>query len=68
MHAFRFATSVLVGPWRPSRDEALSDAVQAGQAVRDRNRPDGLEWRVDGRIEEVRRSAASPGPVCALAR
>jgi hypothetical protein len=53
MNAFRFATTVLVGPWRSSREEALHDAVHACQAVRDDSRPDGLEWRVSGRIEEA---------------
>lgn len=61
MRAFRFATSVLIGPWRSSRDEALSDAVKARQAVANRSFPEGLEWRVTGRIEAVPRDAAPGG-------
>lgn len=57
MRGFRFTTSVLVGPWRSSREEALGDAVKAGQAVRSLATPDGLEWRVIGRIEECEREA-----------
>ena len=51
--AFRFVTSVLIGPWRASRGEAITDAVQARQAVRHLRLPDGLEWRVPGRIEQT---------------
>ena len=53
MHNYRFATPALIGPWRPSREEALSDAVRARQAVRNHEHPDGFEWRVCGRIEET---------------
>jgi hypothetical protein len=52
MSTFRFVTSVLIGPWRTTRTEALSDAVQSRQAVRNVRLPDGLEWRVPGRIEQ----------------
>lgn len=55
MSAFRFVTSVLIGPWRTSRNEAISDAVQSRQAVRNVRLPDGLEWRVPGRIEQTER-------------
>ena len=61
MHAFRFTTSVLVGPWRSSREEALDDAVRARQAVRSGARPGAIEWRVDGRIEKVARAERSSG-------
>lgn len=63
MHAFRFTTSVLVGPWRSSREEAQGDAVKARQAVRNLAQPDGLEWRVDGRIEEADREREE-APAC----
>ena len=59
MHVFRFTTSVLVGPWRPSREEAQRDAIRARQAVPSRQRPDGLEWRVSGQIEQARRNAGA---------
>jgi hypothetical protein len=55
MHAYRFTTSVLAGPWRPSREEALRDAIEACQAVHDDAQPDGLAWRVSGQIEEADR-------------
>ena len=55
MNAFRFATTVLVGPWRSSREEALGDAVHSRQAIRNTSLPDGLEWRVAGRIEQAPR-------------
>jgi hypothetical protein len=58
MQKFRFTTSVLVGPWRPSREEAKRDAIRARQAIPSRQRPDGLEWRVSGQIEQTRRGAA----------
>jgi hypothetical protein len=59
MHMFRFTTSVLVGPWRPNREEAQRDAIRARQAVPSRQRPDGLEWRVSGRIEQARRNTGA---------
>ena len=52
MPGFRFTTSVLVGPWRPSREEAQRDAIKARQAIANGQQPDGLEWRVSGRIEQ----------------
>lgn len=59
MPAFRFTTSVLVGPWRPSREEAQRDAIRARQAIASDQRPDGLEWRVSGRIEQGARPASA---------
>jgi hypothetical protein len=53
MDVFRFTTSVLVGPWRPSREEAQRDAIRARQAIPSPQRPDGLEWRVSGQIEQA---------------
>jgi hypothetical protein len=55
MSTFRFVTSVLIGPWRATRAEAVSDAVQSRQAVRNVRVADGLEWRVPGRIEQSER-------------
>ena len=55
MGAYRFVTSVLIGPWRSSRSEAISDAVQSRQAARNVRLPDGLEWRVPGHIEQSER-------------
>ena len=52
MHAFRFSTPVLIGPWRATREQAQRDAVAARQAIRNPSRPDGLEWRVTGQIEQ----------------
>ena len=65
---FRFATTVLVGPWRATRKEALSDAVRARQAVPNPSLPDGLEWSVSGRIESTKRDSGSGKPHSRLAR
>jgi hypothetical protein len=32
MPLYRWATVVLTGPWRPSREEAMQDALASGQA------------------------------------
>ena len=58
MDVFRFTTSVLVGPWRQSREEAQRDAVRARQAIPSRQQPDGLEWRVTGQIEQAGRETS----------
>ena len=68
MHAFRFMTSVLVGPWRSSREEALDDAVRARQAVRSGSRSGAVEWRVEGRIERVARADRPNGAGLHLGR
>jgi hypothetical protein len=52
MSAFRFVTAVLSGPWRQDRREAVDDAIRSRQARENDARPDGIEWRVPGRIEE----------------
>ena len=48
---WRFRTPVLVGPWRPTVEQAEEDAIAQGQAVRDESHPHGLLWRVPGCIE-----------------
>ena len=52
---YRFRTAALAGPWRETREAALLDAVQAGQALADESGVDGLQWRLPGTIEEGRR-------------
>jgi hypothetical protein len=46
---YRYRTAVLVGPWRRSADQALQDAVAAGQAKLDHAGP---RWQVNGMVEE----------------
>jgi hypothetical protein len=50
MERYRYRTAALVGPWRALPDQAIDDAIRAGQALRE---SDGrLSWRVTGSIEE----------------
>lgn len=56
---YRFRTAALVGPWRKTRDAALRDAVEAGQAYVDEAEPDGVRWRLPGTIETDRRGAGT---------
>lgn len=51
MKRFRYRTKAMLGTWRWTRLEAALDAMRAGQATIDHGRPDGLLWRVAGRIE-----------------
>lgn len=51
MGRYRYRTSVLVGPWRDTREEAVADAVRSNQARMDGSH-DGLLWLVPGAIEE----------------
>jgi len=48
---YRYRTCVLVGPWRDRREEAIADALRAGQARRADAGTD-LVWIVSGAIEE----------------
>lgn len=51
MASYRYRTSAIVGPWRPTRQEALRDALNAGQCRRDDASPEGQSWAVPGKIE-----------------
>ena len=51
MGRYRYRTCVLVGPWRDRREEAIADAVRAGQARRADTGVD-VQWVVSGTIEE----------------
>jgi hypothetical protein len=61
---YRYATTAIVGPWRPTEAEARNDAMRAALAVAE----DGdLVWRVPGRIETgdtlpISRVVAHPQP------
>ena len=48
---WRYRTQALAGPWRPTFEQAVEDAIAQRQAVRDEFQPHGLRWRVPGRIE-----------------
>jgi hypothetical protein len=48
---YRYRTKALVGPWRPTRLQAIEDAVKARQAVRDTASGPDVNWRVEGEIE-----------------
>ena len=52
MRQYRYRTAALAGPWRDTRDAALSDAVRANQASAGGEDPGGVRWIVPGRIEE----------------
>lgn len=57
---YRYRTTVLTGPWRESRDQAVADAARAQQARIEAGTPPRIEWNVPGRIEEGR--AEEPRP------
>ena len=47
---YRYRSPVLHGPWRASREQAVEDAIRAGQAGR---ADDGsIRWYDDARLEE----------------
>lgn len=52
MRRYRYRTSVLTGPWREDRDEAVSDAVRAKQAEVEEGPAGKVRWIVPGVIEE----------------
>jgi hypothetical protein len=54
---YRYRTAAIAGPWRATRERALADAVKARQAEADASQPDGVRWRLPGRIEMDRRGA-----------
>jgi hypothetical protein len=51
MPSYRYRTATLLGPWRPTSEAAVADAIRAKQARRDK---DGIGWHwvVPGAIEE----------------
>lgn len=51
MGRFRYRTSVLLGPWRSRREQAVADAIRSGQADRAETGA-RLVWRVNGMIEQ----------------
>lgn len=51
MDRFRYRTPVLAGPWRDRLEDAVTDAMRAGQVDRVRGGDDRLEWRDDAVIE-----------------
>lgn len=55
MHAFRYRTDTLLGPWRNNQEAAVQDAIRAKQARRD-DAGAGWHWLVPGSIEERRQA------------
>ena len=55
--SYRYLTPALAGPWRMRQEEAIDDAIRAGQAARDTTERPDYTWLVNGRIEAV---AAEP--------
>ena len=53
MAQHRFRTVAIVGAWRPTREQACQDALRARLARPDAASPDGLCWRVPGKIERA---------------
>jgi hypothetical protein len=49
---YRYRTSVLTGPWRDAREDAVSDAVRAKQAEVEDQKSGKVRWIVPGVIEE----------------
>jgi hypothetical protein len=49
---YRYRTSVLTGPWREAREDAVSDAVRAKQAEIEDRSSGRIRWIVPGVIEE----------------
>jgi hypothetical protein len=54
--SYRYLTPALAGPWRVRHEEAIEDAIRAGQAARDTTERPDYTWLVNGRIE----AAAEP--------
>lgn len=52
MRRFRYRTSVVLGRWFASREDAVADALRAGQAYVDPDDPEKVVLRNDVRIEE----------------
>jgi hypothetical protein len=55
---FRYRTSVLTGPWRDDREQAVSDAVRAKQAEIADEASRKVRWIVPGVIEECNGEAS----------
>ena len=51
MTRYRYRTFVVVGPWRPSRRDAMADAVRNGFAQWLGPPWQELKWRFPGEIE-----------------
>jgi hypothetical protein len=51
-HLFRYVTAALCGRWRRSREDAMLDALKAGQAAYDPAVPGGIRPLKFARIEE----------------
>lgn len=51
MNRYRFVTPTRKGPWRDKRAHAVEDAVQAGVAERDENKPERVWFDVLAEIQ-----------------
>jgi hypothetical protein len=52
MPSFRYRTAVVIGRWRPTRRDALADAVKSGFARWEGEPWNEVAWRFPGEIEE----------------
>ena len=52
MNCYRYVTPALHGRWRTTRQEALVDAMRAGQARANPAQPDGIVMLASVEIEE----------------
>ena len=48
---YRYRTCALLGRWQNTHEEAVADAIRAGQVDRVESQPDLCRWRIEGRIE-----------------
>ena len=62
MPSYRYRTAVVIGRWRPSRRDALADAVKSGFARWEGEPWDDVVWRFPGEIEECSGGAENCEP------
>lgn len=59
MRHYRYRTSVVLGRWFASREDAVADALRAGQAYVDPDDPRKVVLRTDVQIEESEASKST---------
>ena len=59
MPSYRYRTAVVMGRWRPTRRDAMADAVKSGFARWNGEPWDSVTWRFAGEIEESSEDAGT---------